>query len=125
MSSSPTKSAPAASASFALSPLAKLNSLCLPVPFGNTTAPRICWSAFRVYVQTVCNFNCCIKFAMFVSLLKLLLRQQDKLYLNQLLMHLAFCSFSHFGSSLIVVITVVPPTCSISFNIEPTEKLLS
>ena len=72
MSSSPTKSAPAASASFALSPLAKTKTVCvLPVPFGNTTAPRICWSAFlgstfkRYATSTVAS-----NFAMFVSFAK-------------------------------------------------------
>ena len=39
------------SASAILSPLANTNTLCdLPVPFGNTTAPRICWSFLRVSI---------------------------------------------------------------------------
>ena len=47
-SSSPTKSAPAALASSALAPRANTRTRCvLPVPFGNTIAPRICWSALR------------------------------------------------------------------------------
>ena len=47
-SSPPTKSAPAANASSTLSPLAKTKTLTvLPVPCGNTTAPRTCWSAWR------------------------------------------------------------------------------
>ena len=49
MSSAPTNSAPAASASLALSPLAKTKTDRLtPVPCGSTIALRICWSAWRV-----------------------------------------------------------------------------
>lgn len=34
-----------------LSPLAKTSTRCdLPVPCGNTTAPRICWSFLRVSI---------------------------------------------------------------------------
>ena len=47
-SSAPTNSAPAATASSALSPLANTRTRTfLPVPLGKTTAPRICWSAWR------------------------------------------------------------------------------
>src|SRR3989454_5636338 len=45
-SSAPTWSAPADSASFAFSPLANTSTrTVLPVPAGNATVPRICWSA--------------------------------------------------------------------------------
>src|SRR6266540_890380 len=45
-SSAPTMSAPAASASFALSPFAKTAIFtALPIPCGSTTAPRTTWSA--------------------------------------------------------------------------------
>ena len=48
-SSLPTTSAPAASASRALSPSAKTATrTILPVPAGSDTEPRICWSAWRV-----------------------------------------------------------------------------
>ena len=47
-SSAPTKSAPAFCASVALSPLAKTSTRTVrPVPWGSTTAPRTCWSAWR------------------------------------------------------------------------------
>jgi hypothetical protein len=43
---SPTTSAPAASASFALSPLANTSTRTVcPVPCGRRTAPRTIWSA--------------------------------------------------------------------------------
>jgi len=46
MYSTPTKSAPAASASFALSPCAITSTRTfLPVPFGKLTVPRTTWSA--------------------------------------------------------------------------------
>ena len=45
-SSSPTISAPAASAAEAAGPLAMAQTrTVLPVPLGSTTAPRTCWSA--------------------------------------------------------------------------------
>ncbi len=47
-SASPTYSAPAARASSAFSPLAKTRTRTfLPVPWGRTTVPRTCWSAWR------------------------------------------------------------------------------
>ena len=47
-SSAPTWSAPAASASLALSPLANTSTrTLLPVPCGRTTVPRTFWSAWR------------------------------------------------------------------------------
>ena len=48
-SSPPTYSAPAASAALAASFLAKTSTRTfLPVPLGSTTAPRTCWSAWRL-----------------------------------------------------------------------------
>ena len=47
-SSAPTKSAPAAFASSAFWPLANTATrTVLPVPCGNWTTPRTCWSAWR------------------------------------------------------------------------------
>ena len=48
MSSEPTKSAPAARASSARSPVAKTSTRAvLPVPLGRFTVPRTIWSALR------------------------------------------------------------------------------
>ena len=45
-SSPPTKSAPASSASFTFSPMARTRTLLVfPVPWGSTTVLRTCWSA--------------------------------------------------------------------------------
>ena len=47
-SSAPTISAPAAAAASASAPFANTATRTfLPVPFGSTTAPRTCWSAWR------------------------------------------------------------------------------
>ena len=44
----PTTSAPASLASCALAPSVTTKTfLVFPVPFGNTNAPRNCWSAWR------------------------------------------------------------------------------
>ena len=69
-SSAPTTSAPASSASRALSPLAKTATvISLPSPCGSEIVPRSCWSAWRTFSPVrMCTSTVSSNFAVWNSL---------------------------------------------------------